>query len=130
MIKILNKEDKLLDDISNYKELKKFLGISEFNQAIGYFIENKIIGHIMYSKIYDNIDIFDVFVEPLHRKQKIGCRLLSFIIENISHDNITLEVNINNIPAINLYKKCGFEQASIRKGYYKGVDGILMIRCK
>ena len=29
--------------------------------------------------------------------------------------NITLEVNVNNIPAINLYKKYGFEQARFEK---------------
>ena len=40
--------------------------------------------------------------------------------------NITLEVRKDNIPAINLYKKHGFFEKAIRKGYYKGTDGILM----
>ena len=44
--------------------------------------------------------------------------------------NISLEVNVNNIPAIKLYKKNGFIEKAIRKGYYQGIDGILMERKK
>ena len=29
---------------------------------------------------------------------------------------------------MNLYKKFGFEKKAIRKGYYHGIDGILMER--
>ena len=44
--------------------------------------------------------------------------------------NITLEVKIDNTPAIKLYKKFDFEEVALRKGYYNGVDGILMERKK
>ena len=42
--------------------------------------------------------------------------------------SITLEVKIDNFPAIHLYEKYGFEKKAIRKGYYNGIDGILMER--
>ena len=42
--------------------------------------------------------------------------------------NITLEVKIDNNAAINLYKKYNFVEKAIRKGYYNGIDGILMER--
>ena len=38
----------------------------------------------------------------------------------------TLEVRVDNLIAISLYEKFGFEKVSIRKGYYDGVDGLLM----
>ena len=44
--------------------------------------------------------------------------------------DITLEVRIDNYPAIKVYKDNGFEQTAIRKGYYKGIDGLLMERKK
>ena len=47
-----------------------------------------------------------------------------------TNKSITLEVNKNNIPALNLYKKFAFHEVAIRKGYYNGVDGILMERKK
>ena len=47
-----------------------------------------------------------------------------------TNKSITLEVNKNNIPALNLYKKFDFNEVAIRKNYYNGVDGILMERKK
>ena len=40
--------------------------------------------------------------------------------------NITLEVRISNIIAINLYKKFGFKEVALRKYYYGDEDAILM----
>ena len=42
--------------------------------------------------------------------------------------NITLEVKQTNASAIHLYEKNGFKKVAIRKGYYNGIDGILMER--
>ena len=42
--------------------------------------------------------------------------------------SISLEVRENNYPAIRLYKKFNFSERAIRKGYYQGIDGILMVR--
>ena len=39
---------------------------------------------------------------------------------------ITLEVSKENERALALYKKYGFKEVALRKGYYDGVDGILM----
>ena len=39
---------------------------------------------------------------------------------------ITLEVAVNNEPAISLYKKFGFREVALRKFYYGDEDGILM----
>ena len=44
--------------------------------------------------------------------------------------DITLEVRIDNYPAIKVYEDNGFKQTAIRKGYYKGIDGLLMERKK
>ena len=44
--------------------------------------------------------------------------------------DITLEVREDNEPAIRLYLKNNFNKTAIRKGYYKGIDGILMERKK
>ena len=44
--------------------------------------------------------------------------------------NITLEVKIDNYPAIKVYEDNGFKMVAIRKGYYNGIDGILMERNK
>ena len=49
---------------------------------------------------------------------------------NLVDKDISLEVRENNDPAIKLYKKYGFEEVAVRKGYYNGIDGLLMERKK
>ena len=64
-----------------------------------------------------------------YQNKKIATKLLEYMFNDLkSHDveSITLEVKITNEKAINLYKKFGFTKIGIRKGYYKGIDGILM----
>ena len=45
---------------------------------------------------------------------------------DVNHEHNLLR--IDNKEAIGLYKKFDFVEISIRKGYYKGIDGILMER--
>ena len=43
-------------------------------------------------------------------------------------ENVSLEVRVNNDPAIRLYRNFGFIDAAIRKNYYEnGDDAILMV---
>ena len=42
--------------------------------------------------------------------------------------NITLEVATNNVIAKALYQQYNFVEVALRKQYYNGIDGILMIR--
>ena len=44
--------------------------------------------------------------------------------------DITLEVNINNTSAINLYKKYNFKEVGIRKKYYNNLDDALIMTLK
>ena len=91
--------------------------------------DNEIMGYIYYSDIYDRAEINQIEINFIHRNCGKGSKLLEKMI-SVVDKNITLEVKIDNIPAIKLYKKYGFEQVAIRKGYYNGVDGILMERKK
>ena len=61
-----------------------------------------------------------------YRNKGIATILMEKLLEEAL--DITLEVRIDNEIAINLYRKFGFEKVAIRKGYYNGVDGILMER--
>ncbi len=86
-------------------------------------------GYILFETIYDRIEISDFLVEEEFRDQKIGSKLLEYLI-NYAKDNhfvnITLEVKKDNNRAIHLYQKYGFKEVAIRSKYYDGVDGILM----
>lgn len=82
---------------------------------------------LVYSKIYDRIEIDYLFVIPSERKKNIATKLLDYLL-NLYNFSISLEVRCDNDIAIDLYKKFNFEIVAIRKNYYENIDGYLMIR--
>jgi ribosomal-protein-alanine N-acetyltransferase len=116
-------ENKLLSTNFVDKELEN----NPFANFIVYKKDNNIIGYLYYSLIYDRIEINQFEVLPEERRKGVASKLLEYLIDN-NNLEMTLEVKIDNIPAIKLYEKYGFEKVGIRKGYYNGIDGILMFR--
>ncbi len=100
-----------------------------FANFLLYEENNEIIGYIYYSDIYDRAEINQFEIKNIHRNCGKGNILLKKLIETVDKD-ITLEVREDNEPAIRLYLKNNFKKTAIRKGYYKGIDGILMERKK
>ena len=98
-----------------------------FAKYLIYLIDNKAVGYLYYSDIYDRCEINQLEVEKIHRNCGIATKLMKKLTE-IVEKSITLEVRVDNYPAISLYKKFNFAEKAIRKGYYKGIDGILMER--
>ena len=132
MIIEFNKNNKLenyTSDILFIEELYKDLNNNPFGKYLLFVENNEIIGYLYYSDIYDRIEINQIEVKSIHRKSGKATRLMHELIDN-TNKSITLEVNKNNIPALNLYKKFNFNEVAIRKGYYNGIDGILMERKK
>jgi ribosomal-protein-alanine N-acetyltransferase len=102
-----------------------------FQKFLIYKKNNEIIGFVDFSYIYDRIEINYIFVKEDYRKQNIATELFNYILEFCKEnkcENITLEVNENNIPAVKFYLKNGFKKTAVRKNYYGNENGILMIR--
>lgn len=114
-----------LNTLSDYK-----ITDNAFNNVIVYKENDKILGYLDYSIMYERGEINYIFVIEEYRSKGIASKLLEYMITNNDLDEISLEVNINNINAINLYKKFNFKEVNIRKNYYNGVDGILMLRSR
>ena len=111
------------------KTIENDLKVNPFGYYLLEVENDKIIGFLYYSDIYDRAEINQLEVEVSHRNCGKATKLLKKMLELVEK-SITLEVKKDNIPAINLYKKFGFKEKAIRKGYYHGVDGILMEREK
>mgnify|MGYP006330759707 CR=1 FL=1 len=111
-----------------YIEIENELKANPFGHFLVYIEQgNNIIGYLYYSDIYERAEINQIEVEVFHRNCGIATKLLQNMIETVEK-NITLEVKVTNNSAIHLYKKFGFCEMAIRKGYYQGIDGILMER--
>ena len=69
----------------------------------------------------------------VYRRKHIGMALIGTMIDVTGKQGVkahTLEVRASNAPAIGLYKKFGFAEEGLRKGYYEdnGEDAIIMWR--
>lgn len=77
-------------------------------------------------------DITSVAVDENFRRMGLAQKLIAEFIKNLPEntENIFLEVRENNTPAINLYKKCGFEKLSLRKNFYSNPteNAIVMVK--
>ena len=119
-----------LDELDNSFISKEIIEEELKNNPFGKVLvlkEDKIIGYLYYSDIYERCEINQFEIDSIHRNCGKGDLLLKHLINTVKKD-ITLEVKEDNTPAIKVYLKNGFVKTAIREGYYNGVDGILMER--
>ncbi len=123
-------EDNLFELDNSFMDKKVVLDNFRTNPFAKYLIlkENEeVLGYIYYSEIYERAEINQIEIKEKYRNQKKGTILLKGFLKLISKD-VTLEVKIDNKAAIRLYEKFDFKKRALRKGYYNGIDGILMER--
>jgi [ribosomal protein S18]-alanine N-acetyltransferase len=109
------------------EQIKQELKLSEFylRQAPGgslqAFIAHRVSG--------DFVEIMALGTDPELSKKGLMFSLLYDFVQKISNQGlqITLEVHEHNIPAISLYRKCGFKEVRRRPSYYKdGAAALVM----
>lgn len=81
----------------------------------------RVAGYVGLWLIKEEAHITNIAVHPKYRRRGFARRLLEFV-EQISLERgatlLTLEVRRSNQPAINMYRKKGFQITGVRKGYY------------
>jgi [ribosomal protein S18]-alanine N-acetyltransferase len=94
-------------------------------------IMHEIVGYTGMWIILDEAHVTTIAVDPAHRRQRIGERLLVSLLDEAMRRGarwVTLEVRKSNAPAQTLYHKYGFKEIGVRKGYYSDnrEDAIVM----
>ncbi len=94
-------------------------------------VEQELVGYAGMWVIIDEAHITTIAVDPVHRGEHIGERLLVGLIDGALARGarwMTLEVRKSNVVAQRLYKKYGFREIGVRKGYYSDnrEDAIVM----
>lgn len=111
------------------EEVEKEMENNPYAKFLVLVEENQVIGYLYYSDIYERAEINQFEIQKEFRNQGKGNLLLQEFLKRSDKD-ITLEVREDNTPAIHVYEKNGFLKKAIRKGYYQGVDGLLMEKKK
>ena len=79
--------------------------------------------------VYETAELIRIAVAPYARGRgaagKIMEHILAFAAEK-GCEKMMLEVRESNEAARGLYKKYGFSEISVRKGYYDGEDAVIM----
>ena len=110
---------------SNFDKLNNIEELINKKEIIGYYDNNKLVGFIIYKKLYEVIDLLYIVTDTLYRKHGIATTLMNELIK-IDFERIMLEVRCDNSNAIKLYKKFNFKIINIREKYYDNIDAYVM----
>lgn len=118
------------DDFWTYQILKEELESKNSSYLVAK-INNEIVGFAGIKVILDEADIMNIVTKKTYRDQGIGTLLLENLIslsKKLNLKSLSLEVSEENLPAIHLYKKFGFEYLGVRKNYYQDKNGYIMTK--
>ena len=113
-------------------------GIKMFQQlyemGVGFLVaeeEGYVIGYVLFWLKYEyQGHIISIAVDKNYRRSGAGTQLLVKAISILSLlkiDTICLEVNENNVGAVEFYKKFNFKVDRIVPGYYENGDGAMLM---
>jgi ribosomal-protein-alanine N-acetyltransferase len=81
--------------------------------------EKRVAGFLAARRVAEGErEILNLAVAPELRRQGIGRALMKSFVEGVSGD-IFLEVRSSNSGALEFYKSLGFQELSLRQGYYE-----------
>ena len=112
---------------NNYNSLYNYESLnSGVNKTFVIVDSNNVIGFIHIQDLIDEIDIIDIVIDDEYRRKGYGKSLMKYIFDLYKGKKFILEVAINNEAAVNLYKSLDFKVINERKGYYNGIDALVM----
>lgn len=80
-----------------------------------------IAGYCIFTTSFEDADLCRIAVSAEYRRKHIAEKLFESAFKKLEKNGINrilLEVRKSNEPAVSLYKKYGFKEVGIRKGYY------------
>lgn len=94
--------------------------------------DGRILGVAAFRCVEDMADLNRVVVHPTARRCGVGSSLLRAGMEwaeAVGADRMLLEVDGDNLAAVSLYRRLGFDQISVRLDYYApGRNALVMVR--
>ena len=81
----------------------------------------RVVSFIVLAVVAGEAEILTLATDPDAQGRGWGRRLLDGVIAELrteGQEALFLEVAVDNVPALALYNRCGFERTGLRKAYY------------
>jgi ribosomal-protein-alanine N-acetyltransferase len=91
-----------------------------------YETSGEVIGYSVMMMVMDEAHLLNISIAGGYQRKGLGRMLLNELIaiaKNHQAHTMFLEVRTSNQAAIRLYESIGFNEFSVRKGYYPATDG-------
>lgn len=99
-------------------------------------VQGELRGFVVLMPGVGEAELLNIAVAAAHQRRGLGEKMLERICEIAAAqhlDRIFLEVRASNLPAIALYRRAGFGQVGLRRGYYRnaaGSEDALVMACE
>jgi len=103
-------------------------GGAGFGEGVG---AGALLGYIMFWVVFEELHLMNLAVLPEVRRRGLGTALVRHALMAAHGARMALlEVRASNTAALAMYRKLGFVQKSVRKGYYNHPreDAVIMMR--
>ncbi len=85
-----------------------------------------LLGYAVMMLAVDEAELLDIAIDAAQQRRGIGRSLLQAMLALARHGGMrrmVLEVRASNLPALALYRACGFAQIGLRHDYYPAAGG-------
>ena len=125
---VLEIEKQLFTDPWSRRSFQFEILAKQYSLPLVLLLDKKIVGYSVVWIIFGEFHIANIAIHPDHQHKGLGSYLLNEVLHKaFGLEYAILEVRENNLNAIRLYEKFGFERISVRRHYYSdGGDAIIM----
>lgn len=124
---IYNLESECFSNKYSLSTINQDLGNDKVTMFLKYK-NNRLIGYISLYHFLDEANLQRIAVIQSERRQGVASELIEFAtqyLKSLGIKSFYLEVNENNLIAIKVYEKLGFNNISTRKNYYGNENAII-----
>jgi len=90
--------------------------------VLGVFNDTHLLGVVVYHIVFEQCTLLNIFSTKTALNRGVASGLISWMVTDATNkgcDTVFLEVRSNNLAAVNLYQKFGFEIVNTRISYYR-----------
>ncbi len=91
-----------------------------------YEAQQKLVGYAVLMTVVDEMHLLNISIDSEFQRQGQGAALLDEMLNvarSLPMQRVLLEVRRSNVPALGLYRKAGFSELAVRRGYYAAANG-------